>query len=211
MTIKGLIGGLVGGFLGAAVWAAVVYFTEYEIGWIAIGVGFLAGVGVRFGSDETSDGMVSGIASAVIAAGAIVLAKFLSVYLMVGGVFGDNLVTIDDKVMIARYAIEIVENKESKGEKINWPPGHDLEDTPADQSYPQKIWNDASSRWNKISAEEKETKKTEAQDEINEVMDSLKSSVREEAFKESFGGMDILFFLIAAYTAFQTGSGASDD
>lgn len=42
-VIGALIGGLVGATLGGAIWAAVAYFTEYEIGYIAIAVGFLAG------------------------------------------------------------------------------------------------------------------------------------------------------------------------
>lgn len=43
----GLLGGAVGGLLGAVIWAAVSYFTEYQIGWLAVGVGFLAGFGAR--------------------------------------------------------------------------------------------------------------------------------------------------------------------
>lgn len=39
-----LIGGVVGAALGGAIWAAVAYFTEYEIGYVAIAVGLLTGV-----------------------------------------------------------------------------------------------------------------------------------------------------------------------
>jgi len=42
----GIIGGGVGGLLGAVGWALVTYFTEYQIGWLAIGVAFLVGFGV---------------------------------------------------------------------------------------------------------------------------------------------------------------------
>lgn len=49
-----VVGGLVTSILGAAVWAGITLATGYQIGWIAVGVGFLVGVGVRMlGQGET--------------------------------------------------------------------------------------------------------------------------------------------------------------
>ncbi|HEX7859738.1 MAG TPA: hypothetical protein VF773_05390 [Verrucomicrobiae bacterium] len=45
--IKGMAGALLGGAVGAAAWAACVYFTGYEIKYVAIAVGALAGLGSR--------------------------------------------------------------------------------------------------------------------------------------------------------------------
>lgn len=45
--LKGMIGALLGGLVGAATWAAVVYWTGYEIKYVAVGVGALAGLGSR--------------------------------------------------------------------------------------------------------------------------------------------------------------------
>jgi len=45
-----LMGGLTGLFAalaGAGVWAAVTVATEYQIGWMAVGIGFLVGYAVR--------------------------------------------------------------------------------------------------------------------------------------------------------------------
>ena len=39
--------GCVAGAIGAAVWAVIAIFTQHEIGWIAIGVGFLVAFAVR--------------------------------------------------------------------------------------------------------------------------------------------------------------------
>ena len=44
----GLIGGLTGMLLGAALWAIITALTQYQIGYMAIGVGFMVGFGVRF-------------------------------------------------------------------------------------------------------------------------------------------------------------------
>src|SRR5260221_13726610 len=48
---QSLLGGIGGGFIsaiiGAVIWAAVTVATGYQIGWMAVGVGFLVGVAVR--------------------------------------------------------------------------------------------------------------------------------------------------------------------
>jgi hypothetical protein len=43
-VIGAVLGGIVGALIGAAIWAAVAYFTDYEIGYVAIAVGLLTGV-----------------------------------------------------------------------------------------------------------------------------------------------------------------------
>jgi hypothetical protein len=45
--MKGLTGGFLGAAIGAALWAVITVLTEYQIGYMALGVGFLAGFGVR--------------------------------------------------------------------------------------------------------------------------------------------------------------------
>jgi len=42
-----LAGGLLGALIGAALWAVITVLTKFQIGWEAIGVGFLVGLGVR--------------------------------------------------------------------------------------------------------------------------------------------------------------------
>lgn len=43
----GIAGAVVAALLGAAVWAVVTVSTQYQIGWMAVGVGFVVGVVVR--------------------------------------------------------------------------------------------------------------------------------------------------------------------
>jgi len=63
--LMGLIGGGVAMLVGAIVWGAFTYFTQYQIGWIAIGIGFLIGVAIRFfGRGKT---LIFGIAGAILA------------------------------------------------------------------------------------------------------------------------------------------------
>ncbi len=42
-----MAGGAIAAIIGATVWAAISYLTEYQIGWMAVGVGFLVGWAVK--------------------------------------------------------------------------------------------------------------------------------------------------------------------
>jgi len=63
--IMGLIGGALAMLVSAVIWGGITYFTEYQISWMAIGVGFLVGVAVKFFGKGKS--MVFGISSAALA------------------------------------------------------------------------------------------------------------------------------------------------
>ncbi len=43
----GIIGGIIAALIGACAWATVTVLTNYQIGWMAVGVGFLVGYAVR--------------------------------------------------------------------------------------------------------------------------------------------------------------------
>lgn len=73
--LMGLIGGVIAMLVGAVVWGAITYFTQYQIGYAAIGVGFLVGIAVKFFGRGKS--MVFGISSAVLALLGCILGNFL--------------------------------------------------------------------------------------------------------------------------------------
>ncbi len=58
----GCAAGAVAAVVGAALWATISYLTEYQIGWMAVGVGVLVGFAVRqFGKGTgTSFGILGG-------------------------------------------------------------------------------------------------------------------------------------------------------
>jgi hypothetical protein len=73
--IMGLIGGGVAMLVSAVIWGAVTYFTEYQIGWMAIGVGFLVGIAVKFfGKGKTA---IYGLSSAALALVGCVLGNLI--------------------------------------------------------------------------------------------------------------------------------------
>ncbi len=61
----GFLFGLCAAIAGASIWAFITALTEYQIGWMAIGVGFITGWAVRMGGKGTSQSF--GIAGACLA------------------------------------------------------------------------------------------------------------------------------------------------
>ncbi len=61
----GVFTGFVAAIAGAATWAMVTVYAEYQIGWMAIGIGFIVGFAVRIAGKgiEPSFGVVSAVLS----------------------------------------------------------------------------------------------------------------------------------------------------
>ena len=61
--VLGTLGALVGAVIGAIAWGAITAATHFQIGYMAIGVGFLAGYGMRTlgGGRDRADGAIAGI------------------------------------------------------------------------------------------------------------------------------------------------------
>jgi hypothetical protein len=62
-----VVGGVVAALVGAAIWGAVTVLTKFQIGWMAVGVGFLVGYAVRiFGKGVSSSFGVVGAVCALL-------------------------------------------------------------------------------------------------------------------------------------------------
>lgn len=65
--VGGLIGGLVAAAIGAVAWAAITVTTQFQIGWMAVGVGVVVGFAVRkFGNGAESRYRILGGALALV-------------------------------------------------------------------------------------------------------------------------------------------------
>jgi len=79
---RGILAGLGAAILGACLWAVITVLTGYQIGWMAVGVGFLVGFANRTfgrGVDKTF-----GYCGALLALVGCVLGNLLSVCIMIG-------------------------------------------------------------------------------------------------------------------------------
>ena len=71
----GVVGGLLGGIIGGLVWGLIMQITEYEVSYVAIGIGFLCGWAVGFFSQKGR-----GIIFQLIAVGTSILGIFFGKY-----------------------------------------------------------------------------------------------------------------------------------
>lgn len=61
--LLGTLGAIAGALLGAIAWGAITAATHFQIGYMAVGVGFLAGYGMRTlgGGRDRADGIIAGL------------------------------------------------------------------------------------------------------------------------------------------------------
>lgn len=102
----GLIGGLGGMTIGAIIWALITYFTEYQLGIAAIGVGFLAGMGVRLLGKGLSQPF--GIIGAVTAGIGVVLGNYLMILMLAMQEFGLSITQVIQVAFDFPLMIEIM-------------------------------------------------------------------------------------------------------
>ena len=72
----GILAGLIASIISAVAWAGITVATEYQIGWLAIAVGFIVGYAVRIGGKGISK--IFGIVGASLAIISVLGGNFLS-------------------------------------------------------------------------------------------------------------------------------------
>jgi hypothetical protein len=81
--VGGALAGLAASAVGAAAWAGITVATGYQIGWMAVGVGFLVGLAVRFVGKGIDS--VFGVVGAVLALLGCAAGNLLTVCGLVAG------------------------------------------------------------------------------------------------------------------------------
>ncbi|CAG0978691.1 hypothetical protein PHYC_01645 [Phycisphaerales bacterium] len=210
--IKGLIGAVIGGIIGAAIWAAVGYFTGYEVGWIAWGVGALAGFGMAIGVRDDGDATTGGIAAAV-AIASILAGKYIVVQLLVNQVHqqisAEMSVTMEDAEI--HMASQLVPEYETAGKTLVWPDGKSLDTAQAGTDFPKDLWKDTEARWKGMEPAKQEEYRAAVEAQWRAALDEESADITSGAFKESFSLWDGLWCVLAVLTAFRIGSGGGSD
>jgi hypothetical protein len=216
----GLIGSAIGGVVGAALWAGITYGTGYEIGWIAWGVGGLAGLGMAVGS-KSGAGQVGGVIAALIAIVAILAGKYWAVDLImnrelskshIANITDADIPGADDGAHWTSFiADQIIEEREKAGKTVKWPEGVNPEEAATEQEYPKDVWTDAAKRWKAMSPADRTKFRDDSAaytiQQANAFLAAAKSQVRSEGFWSTFGVFDLIFGFLAIGTAFKLGSG----
>jgi hypothetical protein len=211
LVLRWIIGGLVGGGIGAAIWVAVGYTTNYEVGWIAWGIGFLTGLGVRLAAHQADqeESAGQGIFAAALAVLCILGAKYAVFDLVVGSQMreAESLISqneITDEDLIRHRVDATTKEMTDRGERVNWPPGIDYESATEKEHYPVELWQKAEAEWNQLPLEERETLKKEEQEAMNQFLAALPRP----SFADTFSPWDLLWFGLALFTAFRIGVGS---
>ena len=107
---KGILGAILGGAIGAAVWAATVYFSGYEIRYVAVGVGALAGLGSRVigGGRDFHLGVIASTCALV----AILVGQFAA-----ASIYIDRTISVE--LAEAEYAARLEQAREAESLRTN--------------------------------------------------------------------------------------------
>lgn len=206
-VMKACGAGCVVGLIGAAVWAGVGHFLNLEASLIAIGIGWAVGFVIGLvAADEAS--VVTGAAAVLITVLSIVGGKWAYIEMGVSEALGevDVALDFDREDVLAKYATDIADEREADGQRLNWPPGMSNDEAWEEDEFPADVWGEAVARWDTLDADEQQAEL----DTYNDA-GAFVADVKWEAFKDSFGLFDLLFFGIAVVIAFPTGAGMRND
>ena len=221
--LKLIGGGVVGGLVGAGIWAAIGHFTGYEVGWIAWGIGGLVGLGVKAlgtvelaGFDRNTrtrvvrrvpamDPAAAAGVAAVLALLSVAAGKYAVVELALSSAMSAPTGFEDAEVMIPALADEIVMERMEAGHEVRFPAGSDFESAAEQKDYPTEIWREAKARWDGMSADEREAYAGQRLAELRALFDEVGTIGRTAVFMSSFGLFDLLWFGLAASTAYKLG------
>ena len=220
-SLLGCILSGVGALIGAAIWFAIAAKTGYEIGWIAWGLGFLAGIGMVLGyRDQTT---TAGITAAIISVIGIVAAKAAIFIFVIYSVVTGNTSDIDlqrgyvtgmmARDMLRERGVDPGEATEAQGNEAQ---------VEAERRVKQMNDTEVHKKWAEYrKAAEEEAKESKAGAEKNSKPRPTQTADGENRtrlaisdlipvfFKAMFGALDLLFVGLAVVSAFKIGSGWS--
>ncbi len=204
--VNGVVASLVGGAIGAAAWMGVSYSTDYEIGWLAWGIGALAGAGMSLGLKGSGD-MAAGVVAALIALTAVFGGKYGAVHFAVQKSLGEFEATpIGAHDLHVWLADEVVGEWDAEGREIQWPAGMTMEEAHQPQDYPAGVWEEAVVRYDALSPAERTRMEQEIAEQRSGMLRGMQAQIATAGFQESLGPYDLLWAGLAVATAFRLAS-----
>jgi len=200
--LLGSILSLVGALLGGGVWFLVAWYLNAEVGYVAWGIGLVAGVGMMIGCKEPS--MKAGVVAAAMSAVGILAAKaaifFAVIYIVVTG--NSNNIDAQRGFVTVQMAEEILDEKGV------------TDDAQRDKQW-EATYAEAEGRVEKMTDEQVRQKWTEYREAIKQAKAEQPPGEPEvggggaifKAFVATqFSLFDLLWFFLALGTAYKIGS-----
>lgn len=204
-----ILGAVIGGVMGAGAWVAIVHFTGYEVGFVAWGVGLLAGLGAM----AMSGGRTSALGA--------VLAGLIALVAVLGGKAGMAYLKVDEvrtqlgldgsvgkEMAITAIAQDVQKEFAAKGVAMDdqWPKGVLKEDDPR-VFYTPQVWAEAEQRWHELSPSQQMAMRNRVEDHVNTSPEQLFMA----AFLGSFSLYDVIWLVLASMSAFKIASSGGDE
>ncbi|USN98279.1 MAG: hypothetical protein H6810_08830 [Phycisphaeraceae bacterium] len=202
------IGGLAGGLIGAGVWAAVAAFLHVELGWIAWGVGVLAGIGVMMGA-KGNGGVMAGLWAAGIALVCVAAEKFGAIAILMHQAGFDDMTRADyERFAMMGVADEVIDQFENvDGRELAWPEGLTYDEAEWPDEYPPEVVEETHTRWDALARSEQDQRVHDVKDAFGE----YKATVAKGAFVDDLNFFDVLWGFFAVASAFKIASGGTDE
>jgi hypothetical protein len=114
-VVAGIVGAVVGGVVGALIWGGVIYFANYEIGFIAWGVGGLVGFCALFmGARGIGMGVICGLIAALsICGGKVAGFQFMAANYSNSAEYRADLRKLYDQYTVDAHALGAVNDERS--------------------------------------------------------------------------------------------------
>lgn len=213
--IGAFIGALIGGAVGAAIWAAVGYYTGYEVGWIAWGVGVLAGAGAMVGANLVGGGAStgSGIVAAVVAIAAVGAGKLTVVELLYQNNADLEIASeFNNEILMCYVADEVAEFWLEEGYEIDWPelPKNQW-DRWREEDYPPDLWAATLQYWDEQTPEHQQAARKAFREQHEESVAQAEAEYASMSGENFLTGYDAIWILLAVGSAFGLGQGGRDD
>ncbi|MBX3376668.1 MAG: hypothetical protein KF678_06660 [Phycisphaeraceae bacterium] len=179
-------GALIGGIIGGGIYAYVMNSSGYEIFPIAVLVGFLAGgcgwLTVRW-SASTSHGVIAAVIAVLCIFGGRYFAVSQHVEELVDQMTRN--VRVEDEQIIAMVARDVHQDFSKQGKNYQWPEDSVPSEAFYQEEFPTPIWDEAVSRFEKMSEAAKAPKRQQAESELRAAIEEFKEHAADMAFTDS--------------------------
>ncbi len=204
MRQKGLVAGIVVGIIGAILGGVLVFYTCYEISWMACAIGAGVGAAVAWGS---KGGRRMGLIAVVISILSISAGKYIPVELSLfraSKTAKQDLAhqIMKDEYMILRLADEIFEESQEQGHSVFYTFSLLDKTIDVETEHSEELVQQARAKWDLMAPAEKEACRVRVHQQMETTIDAFIGSIQKENFIRSFNGIEVFFFILGIVTAY---------
>jgi len=210
-----LVTGVVLAGAGAWIWSALIVHLNVEIGWLAIGIGAVVGIGIGVTNRSLPNGAAA-LLAAGLSLGSIGLGKYWSVTTMIENAktefhIGDMLKMDMEQMLISDMADMMLTQQGDTAtmkrveNQVNQHVERGDFTFQVASFYPEQVWTDAEIAWYEIDDDERKQAISEREDAVRMAFEGMEEMAYNASWSEMFSFFDLLWAFLAVSTAFRLG------